>query len=71
LALFFFACHLPINKSGHEDLAMLPDIGPHRAAMLLAERQKIGRLQGSEELLATPEIVPAKLQRLLPLVSIE
>ncbi|MCL2457866.1 MAG: helix-hairpin-helix domain-containing protein [Desulfobulbus sp.] len=50
---------------------MLPDIGPHRAAMLLAERQKIGRLQGSEELLATPEIVPAKLQRLLPLVSIE
>jgi len=70
LALFF-NCPLPINKSRLEDLAMLPGIGPHRAALLLTERQKKGRLQGAEDLLAIPGIGPATVQRLLPLLSFE
>jgi competence protein ComEA len=67
----FFHRPLPLNKSRLEDLTMLPGIGPYRAAMVLAERQKKGRLAGAEDLLAVPGIGPATLQRLLPLVSFE
>lgn len=67
----FFRRPLPINKSRLEDLTMLPGIGPHRAAQVLAERQKRGRLEKAEDLLAVPGIGPATLRRLLPLVSFE
>jgi len=67
----FFHRPLPLNRSSLADLTMLPGIGPHRAAMVLAERQKRGRLAGAEDLLAVPGIGPATLQRLLPLVSFE
>ncbi|WP_309411206.1 helix-hairpin-helix domain-containing protein [Desulfobulbus sp.] len=67
----FFRCPLPINQSRLEDLMMLPGIGPHRAALLLDERRKKGRLHGAEDLLAVPGIGPATLQRLLPLISFE
>lgn len=67
----FFRRPLPVNKSRLEDLTMLPGIGPHRAAQVLAERQKKGRLEGAEDLLAVPGIGPVTLQRLLPLVSFE
>jgi len=70
LALFF-GCPLPINKSRLEELVMLPGIGPQRAALLLAARQKKGHLQGAEDLLAIPGIGPATVQRLLPLISFE
>jgi competence protein ComEA len=67
----FFHRPLPLNKSRLEDLTMLPGIGPHRAALLIAARQQKGRLEGPEDLLAVPGIGPATLGRLLPLVSFE
>jgi DNA uptake protein and related DNA-binding proteins len=67
----FFRRPLPLNKSRLEELTMLPGIGPHRAAMVLAERQRRGRLNGPEDLLAVPGIGPATLRQLLPLVSFE
>jgi competence protein ComEA len=67
----FFHRPLPLNKSRQEDLEMLPGIGPHHAALLIAELQKKGRLSGPEDLLAVPGIGPATLRRLLPLVSFE
>jgi len=70
LALFFNR-PMPLNRSRQDDLELLPGIGPHLAAMLMAERQKKGRFAGPEDLLAVPGIGPATLQRLLPLVSFE
>jgi len=67
----FFHRPLPLNTSRLEDLTMLPGIGPRRAAMLIAERERKGRLQGPEDLLAVPGIGPVTLRRLLPLVSFE
>lgn len=70
LALFFNR-PLPINKSRQSDLEVLPGVGPHLAAVLLAERQKRGAFNGPEDLLAVPGIGPATLRRLLPLVQFE
>lgn len=70
LALFFNR-PLPLNKSAQNDLDLLPGVGPHLAAKILAERRKKARFTGPEDLLDIPGIGPASLQRLLPLVSFE
>ena len=70
LALFFNR-PLPLNSSAQSDLELLPGIGPHLAAKMMAERGKKGRFTSPEDLLDVPGIGPASLQRLLPLVSFE
>ncbi len=70
LALFFNR-PVPLNRCQQSDLELLPGIGPHLAALIINERQKNGGISGPEALRHVHGIGPARLQRILPLVSFQ
>jgi competence ComEA-like helix-hairpin-helix protein len=58
-----------VNQSSKSILAVLPGIGPHRAAAIIRHREQHGRFQEPEDLLAVPGIGPATLERMRPFLE--
>jgi comEA protein len=60
-----------INTAGAEELALLPGIGPAKAAAILAYRRARGPFLMVDELVRVPGIGPASLERLRPLCTVQ
>ena len=58
-----------VNQSSKSILAVLPGIGPHRAAAIIRYREQHGRFREPEDLLAVPGIGPATLERMRPFLE--
>lgn len=59
-----------INEASAEELATLPDIGPSRAAAIIAERGR-NPFRTADELLRVKGIGKARLEKLRPLIAVE
>ena len=70
LALFM-GQPLPINRADQRTLALLPGIGPYRAAAIAAFIQTHGPLTSGEELQHIAGIGPKTVEQILPLIRFE
>ncbi|HNU71998.1 MAG TPA: helix-hairpin-helix domain-containing protein [Thermodesulfobacteriota bacterium] len=66
-----FGLPLDLNAVTAEDLEVLPDIGPHTAAAIIADRAARGRYSAVTELQQVKGIGPKKFQRLSQYLSVE
>ena len=59
-----------VNTASIEDLAVLPGIGPVKAAAILEHRRRVGPFRRVEDLASVPGIGPKTLERLRSLLRV-
>ncbi len=62
---------LDLNSASAVELETLPGIGPVTAAAIVSYRERVGRFQSVESLLAVSGIGPVKLSRIQDLVTVK
>lgn len=62
---------IDLNTATIEQLEQLPGIGPVTAKKIIEFREKSGPFRKVEDLLAIPRITKARLEKLLPYVTIK
>ena len=61
----------PVNSGSADSLVPLPGIGESTAALILSEREANGIFRYPEDLMSVRGIGPAKLQAILPYLTID